>query len=487
MKLRSVVSAALAVFGLMTWLGSGALAQDLTGPVPPAYAVGQRLNVQAHAADGYADVLSKAGRSADAAFQKEIARRRAYQAVKKYASVASSATYRKTSYAAEALFQEGQLQEKFLDNKNAAIQAYQSIDNTLATVPFPDRAKLAGERTRVEHEVDIASSHVGPGPFGWLAPILYHIIDFMVKLCGGPKFSYSYALAIFLISILVKLALTPLSNKQYASMKEMQKLQPAVKELQTKYKGDREALGRRTMELYKEHGVNPAAGCLPMVVQLPILYGLYYMIRLYQYQFQNGQFLWIGSPLSHHYPSFLGINLGQPDIPILLLYALSMFVQQKMMVSPDPQQAEQQKLMAYLTPFMTTYFFLQYHLPSAFVLYYLIFNILSTIQQRRYMNTRTADADGGGDGGAKIKSDIPLLPSGGGASKKQPGGNGTVNGGSRLLTTKGRDVPLAEAKDSGAAAGRNGDKFSRPGSNGASPAARGLIAPAKVHPKKKRR
>lgn len=487
MKLRSVVSAAFAILAMVAWLGTGALAQELTGPMPPAYAVGQRLNAQAQAAQAYADVLSKEGRAADAAIQKEIAHRRAYQAVKKYASVAASATYRKTSYAAESLFQEGQLQEKFLDNKNAAIQAYQTIDNTLAEVPFPDRPKLDGERTRVEHEVDVASRHVGPGPIGWLAPVLYHIIDFMVKLCGGPKFSYSYALAIFLISIIVKLALTPLSNKQYASMKEMQNLAPAVKELQAKYKGDREAVGRRTMELYKEHGVNPAAGCLPMLVQLPILYGLYYMIRLYQYQFQNGQFLWIGSPLSHHYPSFLGINLGQPDIPILLLYALSMFVQQKMMVSPDPQQAEQQKMMAYLTPFMTTYFFLQYHLPSAFVLYYLVFNILSTIQQRHYMNARTAGADDGGDGGAKSKGDVPLLSSGGGAAKKQPNGNGSANGGSRVLTTNGRNVPLAEAKDSGVTTGRNGDKYTRAGSNGASPAARGLIAPAKIHPKKKRR
>ena len=70
-------------------------------------------------------------------------------------------------------------------------------------------------------------------------------MDFLVNICGGPRFSYSYALAILLISVLVKLALTPLSNKQYASMKEMQKLQPYIKEIQAKYKNDKEAQGRK--------------------------------------------------------------------------------------------------------------------------------------------------------------------------------------------------------------------------------------------------
>ena len=152
------------------------------------------------------------------------------------------------------------------------------------------------------------------------------------------------------------------------------------------------------------------------------------MIVRYQYQFTHGQFLWVGSSLSHQFPAFLGVNLGQPDIPILLLYALSMYVQQKMMVSPDPQQAEQQRMMAVLTPFMSTYFFLQYHLPSAFVLYYLVFNILSTVQQRYYMKQRATDTDGG-DGGTKIKSgDLPLLPGGGATQPRTngtPGGNGT--------------------------------------------------------------
>ncbi len=478
------IYAIIAVLCAASWLPA-ARAQDFSPPAPPADAVAQRLAGQAQAATAYAAALAQTGRGGDAAYQRSVAHNRAYQAVNKYKEVVSSATYRKTGYAAEALFQQGQLQENFLDNKNAAVQAYQQIHNTLADVPFPDKARLPAETLRVEHEIDYQSQHVQPGPFGWLAPILYHVIDFMVRLCGGPKFSYSYPLAILLISVLVKLALTPLSNKQYASMKEMQKLQPVVKEIQNKYKNDKEAQGRKVMEVYKEHGVNPAAGCLPMLVQLPILYLLYYMIRLYQYQFTNGQFLWIGSPLSHAFPNFLGINLGQPDIPILLLYALSMYVQQKMMVSPDPQQAEQQRTMAVLTPFMTTYFFLQYHLPSAFVLYYLVFNILSTAQQRYYMKQRTGDTDGGG-GSKVLSADPPVSPNGGGA-KPRPIGVAPNGGGSRRAGP-GRDVPLAEAKDGTVAAGKSGDRFARPSlnGNGATPS-RGAVAPAKIHPKKKRR
>jgi hypothetical protein len=202
------------------------------------------------------------------------------------------------------------------------------------------------------------------------------------------------------------------------------------------------------------------------------------MIRLYQYQFSHGTFLWIGSGLSHMFPNILAINLGQPDWPLLLLYAGSMYVTQKMTVTPsmDPQQAETQKMMTIMTPFMTTYFFYTYHLPSAFILYYLIFNILSTAQQKYYMRKRMGDAPpagSDGDGGSKR---LPLAPNGtgGGSAKALPtNGNGTANGnGSRRLTS-GQAVPVAEASESHA--------------NGAAPTARGVIAPKKVHPKKKRR
>ena len=234
------------------------------------------------------------------------------------------------------------------------------------------------------------------------------------------------------------------------------------------------------MELYKEHGINPAAGCAPMLLQFPILIGLYTAIRVYQYQFANGKFLWIGSHLSHTFPNFLAVNLGQQDIPLLLLYALSMYVTSKMTVTPsmDPQQAEQQKATAAMMPFFLTFMFLQYHLPSAFILYYLIFNILSTAQQYYYMKQRGGPSEG--NDGPKAPF-LPFLPSAG-SSKALPessprNGNGT------------HSSPLNEDTPSD-------DKFSRPtvrngtmadhARNGTAPTAKGVISP-KVHPKKKRR
>ncbi len=425
---------------------------------PPAYGVAQRLQAQATAAR--------------AAGNAEIAHRRAYQAVIQLQAVVKSRAYGHTDFAREALRQQANLEENFLQDKNAAVQSLQTLHNT-----FPDDKNVEGEINRVGDALDDFNRTITPRstPFHVLGATLYRVMDFLVALTGRQ--SWSYWLAILLVSILVKLALTPLSNKQYGSMKEMQKLQPAIQELQAKHKNDKELLGRKMMELYKEHGVNPAAGCAPLIVQLPILYMLYYMIRLYQYQFSHGTFLWIGSGLAHSFPNILAINLGQPDWPLLIMYAGSMYITQRMTITPamDPQQAETQKMMTIMTPFMTTYFFYQYHLPSAFVLYYLIFNVLSTAQQKYYLRKRAGDVPptgSDGDGGSKR---FPLGPNGtGGSTEKFTTVNGNGNGnGSRRLTSS-PVVPVAEASETH--------------TNGARPTAKGVIAPPqKIHPKKKRR
>ena len=121
--------------------------------------------------------------------------------------------------------------------------------------------------------------------------------------------------------------------------------------------------------------------------------------------------------------------MGQPDWPLLILYAGSMYVTQRMTITPamDPQQAETQKMMTIMTPFMTTYFFMQYHYPSAFVLYYLTFNILSTAQQKYYMRGMPLPVGGAGTGPAI------LLDGGsrnGNGSKNGSNGNGSYTNGS---------------------------------------------------------
>ena len=468
--MKNCLAASRVLFCAAFFLISGAVAnaQAPGDPnAPPAYAVAQRLQAEAQAAR--------------VSGQAQIAHNRDYQAVLQLQQVVKSRAYGHTPYAREALRQQAKIEENFLHDKNAAIQSLQTLHNT-----FPDDQAVLPEIQRVGNELDKFNQTITPQstPLHILGAVLYRVMDYLVALTGRQ--TWSYFLAILLVSVLVKLALTPLSNKQYASMKEMQKLQPYMAELQAKHKNDKELLGRKMMELYKEHSINPAAGCITMLPTIPIMYLLYYMIRLYQYQFSHGTFLWIGSSVSHLFPNILGINLGQADWPLLILYAGSMYITQKMTIQPsmDPQQAETQKMMTIMTPFMTTYFFYQYHLPSAFVLYYLIFNILSTSQQKYYMRKRAGDAPSAGSGGDGGSKRLPVLPngSGGGLSKLLSNGNGNGNGNGSRRVGSGRTIPIAEAKEED----RTGDNLS-PLRNGSAPTARGVIAPNRVHPKKKRR
>lgn len=218
--------------------------------------------------------------------------------------------------------------------------------------------------------------------------VLYKIMDFFVALTGRVR-AFSYWFAIILVTMIVKLAMTPLTKAQFKSMKEMQRIAPLVKKIQEEYRGDQKTIGEKTMELYKQHKVNPFASCLPLLFQMPVLWLLYYMIRTYEFQFAKATFLWIGSPLSHLYgitvPFFGGQqvwitakSLAEPDAILVLLYVISMFISTRLS-AVDPQAAEQQKTMAIVMPIMFAFIFAGF--PSAFLLYWLVFNVIQTVQQ----------------------------------------------------------------------------------------------------------
>ncbi|MEN6371145.1 MAG: YidC/Oxa1 family membrane protein insertase [Armatimonadota bacterium] len=216
--------------------------------------------------------------------------------------------------------------------------------------------------------------------------VLYKIMDSLVLVTGRiPWFSYWFA--IILLTVIVKILITPLTKAQFKGMKDMQRIQPLVKELQEKYKDDQRVLGEKMMKLYKDEGVNPLAGCLPILIQMPILILVYTMIRYYEQRFANGTFLWIGWHSVSHLLSvpimsrpvwITAANLAQPDLILLVLYTISMVISQRISIV-DPTQAEQQKAMSIMMPVM--FFFIIGYLPSAFVLYWLTFNILQTWQQ----------------------------------------------------------------------------------------------------------
>jgi YidC/Oxa1 family membrane protein insertase len=211
---------------------------------------------------------------------------------------------------------------------------------------------------------------------------LYKVVDFLVAATGRiPSFSYWFAL--MLLVLIVKGVLYPFSKRQYKSMQDMQRVAPLVKEAQEKLKGrPAQEIQQRVMAIYRENNVNMAAGCLPAVVQMAALFPLYYAIRYYEYAFREGHFAWIGSALADKYHPYLGRNLAEFDLPLFVLYLLSMLLTSKMTPPPaDPQQAQQQKMMMYMMPLMFGWFMYSAQWPSAFTFYWLVLNLVSTAQQ----------------------------------------------------------------------------------------------------------
>jgi YidC/Oxa1 family membrane protein insertase len=200
----------------------------------------------------------------------------------------------------------------------------------------------------------------------------------------------SYGLDMLLLALVVRLALFPLAQQQFKSMAEMQKVQPLLKKLQAENKGKPQELQAATMALYKEHGVNPLAGCFPMLIQLPILLGLFYAINSQLDKFKTEHFLWIGSALSQHFPQIFATSLATLDMPLFILYIVSMYISVRYGSPPssDPQQAQTQKIMAIVSPAMIAYFGWRYHWASALLIYWLALNVLTMAQQfymyRRY-------------------------------------------------------------------------------------------------------
>ena len=166
----------------------------------------------------------------------------------------------------------------------------------------------------------------------------------------------------------------------------MQKLQPKITEIKEKYKGDQQKIQKETMGLYKIYGVNPAGGCLPMVLQMPILFALFAFFRV-AIEIRHESFLWITDLASPDYVYNLGFTIplvGVDKLTILApLLGITMFFQQKMTIK-DPSQ----KAMVYMMPIMMTFLFMSFS--SGLNLYYMMFNVLS-IGQQYYINNKKGD------------------------------------------------------------------------------------------------
>jgi YidC/Oxa1 family membrane protein insertase len=205
------------------------------------------------------------------------------------------------------------------------------------------------------------SKAVDFGFFGLIARPLTQVLKFFYTYVGN------YGVAIILLTVIIKLLFWPLTQKSYQSMKSMQKLQPEMTKIREKFKNDKERLNREIMTLYKEKKVNPLGGCLPMVIQIPVFFALY-KVLLHNIDLRHAPFfLWITD-----------LSVKDPFYITPLIMGATMFIQQKMTpTSMDPKQAKLFMLM----PVVFTFMFLNF--PAGLVLYWLVNNLLTILQQYR--------------------------------------------------------------------------------------------------------
>jgi YidC/Oxa1 family membrane protein insertase len=278
--------------------------------------------------------------------------------------------------------------------------------------------------------------------FGWIAKILAGIYE-VVPSYGG---------AIILLTLGVMLILTPFTLKGTRSMMAMQQLQPEMKRLQQKYKGDRQTLNEEMMKFYKENQINPLGGCLPLLIQMPVFIVLYQVIQGLTRMGDNGTFdpkyishtseLYQSLNATDQMKSF-GLDLAESasealsesfahGLPYLLLIAIvaaTGWYQQRQMTARraamgsapvEPAQAQQQAIMKWMWVILPVF---SWAIPAGVVLYFVVSNLYRVGQQAYIQRTMFGGGDGSGNGSTPSTS----KPSGGSgvAKERQPASGGT--------------------------------------------------------------
>lgn len=258
---------------------------------------------------------------------------------------------------------------------------------------MPDLEEKRWERMGVREAIGDVLDNLNADSF-W-----YRFVAFFVVLCGGNP-----ALGVLLLALAVRIVIWPLTKKQLQSAEAMKKLQPQMKELQARFADDKQRFQQEFWKLCQANGVNPLGGCLPLLIQMPVLIMVYKGIRLYIVEFDKASFLWVP-------------NLAGPDLMLLIAYTISMILFQKMTAKTtpqamDPQQEQQQKMLMYMMPLL--FFFMFRSFPAAFILYWLGTNIIYFAQQWTYTRAaakaearaqgeQPADAPSGGFVGSVVR------------------------------------------------------------------------------------
>lgn len=221
------------------------------------------------------------------------------------------------------------------------------------------------------------------GALGWLEFLLKKLLELFYMLVPN------YGVAIILMTVLIKALLFPITHKSYESTSKMSAIQPKMKEIQDKYKEDPQRMNKELSMLYKKEGVNPMGGCLPMVLQMPILFAVYGMLNKY-FDLRGAVFIpgWINdlsAPESiYTFSNFtIPFNIGS-DIRLLpIIYVASQIFSMKFTQAQQPatagQSGMQQKMFMYMMPLM--FFFILYNVSSGLLIYWIVMNVLTTAQQ----------------------------------------------------------------------------------------------------------
>jgi len=270
---------------------------------------------------------------------------------------------------------------------------------------------------------------------------LYSILDWIHATLG-----ISWGWSIVVLTIMVRILLVPLGVKQYTSMRAMQKLQPKIKELQKKYKGDKQKLNEETMKFYRENKVNPFGSCLPLVLQMPLFFALYLMIKSHPFD-SDYAWLWIG-------------NINDPNTLIVFFYIGSQFLSSRLLSTATDKT---QQMMMTVMPMMFGVIFLIYPFPAGLLIYWVTTNIWTIGQQlvtKRILESR--EVVNGGAAAVTVPATV-------GSEKKKAAGKGKAvrKGGKksgpreRKSTGKPRKPATGSKKTGGKSGGKSGSKKKR--------------------------
>ena len=213
-----------------------------------------------------------------------------------------------------------------------------------------------------------------------LVDFVVHILNAIYGVVGN------YGIAIIIVTVLMRIIIFPLTLKQEKSMKKMRELQPELEKIKEKYKDNPQEYQQKTAELYRESGVNPLGGCLPLLIQMPVFVALYWAFSGNAMP-ADAKFLWF--TLKQPDRLFMIGNFAFNLLPILNVGVT--YIQQKIMTSATSGQESNQQMqtMLYMMPLMMLFIF--YKMPSGVTLYYLVSGALSLVQQYFILKGRSDD------------------------------------------------------------------------------------------------